>query len=512
MQHRKIVEDYLNTVIPKNLSEEKKSEIRAEIECHIYDRADFYMEIGYDEATAFEKAVEQMGEAEPVRAELTAIHQDSSLKGFLLFFGLCGLNLLSIIAGWGYAMLPDPPMEYLPDIFTMGIFLAVATYIIVYTVKCCRQKLHKQLTGITSAFILMALGSFITSGLFYPIFSGIVLNLEYIFSFVLDANEGISGFASYWINVIFLCVYALICFIKLHSDSRFRKKKHLLSLKSIAFTLSFLSMIMIVNYFFSYEKYEYWSPDQSKQEYYADMDEKLFTSNITAEQRAVYISINKDDDIKETEKVLVKNGFKKYNESYEKYLDDNYSFSYDIDEKLKARLKENVEDNSYIFYYYINSMDDQYRFDDVISCILVSYSEDGKVKSKFFIDDSNNDIDASYQSRTHGEEVADWFSRIKLGDDSLKSMEFIRTTGATIFEGEKYTNKNTYAIYDIYLNCFYLLDVDFIDILFNIKPESVNDSYCFEIRAENGMIADLKDFYKITDNDGDYLYPDENEA
>ena len=85
MQQRKIVEDYLNTVIPKKLSEDKKSEIRAEIECHIYDRADFYMEIGYDEATAFEKAVEQMGEAEPVRAELTAIHQDSSLKGFLLF-------------------------------------------------------------------------------------------------------------------------------------------------------------------------------------------------------------------------------------------------------------------------------------------------------------------------------------------------------------------------------------------------------------------------------------------
>lgn len=512
MQQHKIVEDYLNTVIPKKLSEDKKSELRAEIECHIYDRADFYMEIGYDEATAFEKAVEQMGEAEPVCEEFETIYKDSSLKGFLLFLGLCGLNLLSVIAGWGYAMLPDPPVEYLPDIFTMGIFLAVATYIIVYTVKCCRQKLHKQLLGITSAFVLMALGSFITSGLFYPIFSGIVLNLDYIFSFVLDAHESISDFASYWINVIFLCIYALICFIELHSDSRFRKKKHLLSLKSIAFILSVLSMIMIVIYCFSYEKYEYWSPDQSRQEYYADMDEKLFTSNITTEQRAVYISINKDDDIKETEKVLIKNGFKKYNESYETYLDDSYSFSYDIDERLKARLKENVEDNSYIFYYYINSMDGQYKFDDVISCILVSYSEDGKVKSKFFIDDSNNDIDASYQSRTHGKEVADWFSKIKIGDDILKSMEFIRTTGAAIFEGEKYINKNTYAIYDIYLNCFYLMDVDFIDILFNRKPESVDDSYCFEIRVKNGIITDLKELDKITDNGGDYLHLDENEA
>ena len=433
-----------------------------------------------------------MGDAEPVRSQLTAIHQDSSFKGFLLFLGLCGLNLLSVIAGWGYAMLPDPPLEYLPSFFTMVIFLVLATCIIVYTVKCYRQKLHQQLSGITCAFVLMALGSFVTSGLFYPIFSGIVLNLEYILSFIPGAHTGIPDFAAYWINVIFLWLYALICFIALNKGSRCGKKKHLLSLKSVVLILSVLSMIVIVNYCFSYEKYEYWF-DQSMQEYYAELDEKLFTSNITAEQRAVYISINKDDDIKETEEVLTKNGFKKYNESYEAYFDDSYSFTYAVDEKLKARLKENIEDNSYVFYYYINPMDDQNKFDDVISCILVSYDEDGKVKSKFFIDDSNNDINESYQSRAHGEEVAEWFSEIKTGDDSLKSMDFIRTTGAAIFEGEKYTNQNTYAVYDIYLNCFYLLDVNYIDILFNRKPESVDYSYCFEIRAENGMITDFKD-------------------
>ena len=499
MQQHKIVEDYLDMVIPKKLPDGKKAELRAEIECHIFDRADYYMEIGYDEVTAFEKAVEQMGEAEPVREALAAIHQDSSLKGILLLFGLCGLNLLSIIAGWGYALLPDPPLEYMPDIFTMVIFLAVAIGIIIYTVKCCRQKLYKQLLGITCAFALMALGSFITSGLFYPIFSGIVLNLEYILSSITGAHEDFSDFASYWINVIFLWLYALICFIKLNRSSRFEKEKHFLSIKSITLMLSFLSMIMIVNYFFSYEKYEYWF-DQSKQECYVEMDEKLFTSNITAKQRAVYISISKDDDIKETENLLTKNGFEKYNGSYEEYLDNSYSFSYAVDEKLKARLKENIEDNSYIFYYYTNPMDDQNKFDDVISCILVSYSEDGKVKSKFFIDDSNNDINESYQSRTHGEKVADWFSEIEIGYDSLNSMDFIRTTGAAIFEGEKYTNNDTHTIYDIYLNCFYLLDVGFVDILFNRKPEAIYDSYCFEIRAENGIITALKDFGKITDS------------
>ena len=69
-----------------------------------------------------------------------------------------------------------------------------------------------------------------------------------------------------------------------------------------------------------------------------------------------------------------------------------------------------------------------------------------------------------------------------------------------IFEGEKYTNNDTHTIYDIYLNCFYLLDVGFVDILFNRKPEAIYDSYCFEIRAENGIITALKDFGKITDS------------
>lgn len=51
MQQHKIVKEYLDNVIPKKISPKTQDELREEMESHIYDRADFYMEIGYDEAT-----------------------------------------------------------------------------------------------------------------------------------------------------------------------------------------------------------------------------------------------------------------------------------------------------------------------------------------------------------------------------------------------------------------------------------------------------------------------------
>ena len=49
MQQHKIVEDYLSSIIPDKIADSTKTELRAEIESHIYDKAEFYMEIGYDE-------------------------------------------------------------------------------------------------------------------------------------------------------------------------------------------------------------------------------------------------------------------------------------------------------------------------------------------------------------------------------------------------------------------------------------------------------------------------------
>ena len=105
MQQHKCVEDYLESVVPKNIADSKRTELRTEMESHIYDKAEFYIEIGYDEETAFNKAVEEMGEAEGVKTQFESIYKDSTLKGVLWFVGICVMNLMAVASGLGYFIL-----------------------------------------------------------------------------------------------------------------------------------------------------------------------------------------------------------------------------------------------------------------------------------------------------------------------------------------------------------------------------------------------------------------------
>lgn len=55
MQTPKIVSDYLDAAVPKGLTESRRKLLTEELESHIYDKAEHYMEIGYPEEESFEK-------------------------------------------------------------------------------------------------------------------------------------------------------------------------------------------------------------------------------------------------------------------------------------------------------------------------------------------------------------------------------------------------------------------------------------------------------------------------
>lgn len=224
MQQRKIVEDYLDSVIPQKISEATKSRLRAELECHIHDRADFYMEIGYDEDAAFEKAVEQMGEGEEVKTEFESLYNDSTLKGVLLFLGMCTVNWLSVSQfGLGYWYFIEPSMHHFPSIIELAAFLAGFVFLTVHTIKCCRHKLHNQLMGMSTAYAVMAFASVITSGLFYPIFNAGYLAYCYITNSPAPESD-----LAVPVNIVVLVAYALISFWSLMRESKPRKKPYLL--------------------------------------------------------------------------------------------------------------------------------------------------------------------------------------------------------------------------------------------------------------------------------------------
>ena len=64
------IESYVDSLIPKNIPKSKQKMLRAEIEAHIFDRIDFYTDIGYDTDASIDKAIADMGEDEEVKSSI----------------------------------------------------------------------------------------------------------------------------------------------------------------------------------------------------------------------------------------------------------------------------------------------------------------------------------------------------------------------------------------------------------------------------------------------------------
>ncbi|MBR0348830.1 MAG: hypothetical protein IIX16_04230 [Clostridia bacterium] len=99
---------YLNSV-KRNIKNKKlHATICAELESHLQDSADFYVEIGYDEETANRKALEDMGEPTTVGESMAKLHklsvwQKFLFSGFLFVAVLKFLDIFSVnsvVTGW----------------------------------------------------------------------------------------------------------------------------------------------------------------------------------------------------------------------------------------------------------------------------------------------------------------------------------------------------------------------------------------------------------------------------
>lgn len=510
MQQHKCVEDYLESVVPKNIADSKRTELRTEMESHIYDKAEFYIEIGYDEETAFNKAVEEMGEAEGVKTQFESIYKDSTLKGVLWFVGLCTINLLSVSNfGLGYWYFVEPSAHHFPSIAELTCFLAGFVFLITCIIKCCRYKLHKQLTGIVSALGLISLGSVITSGLIYPVLNAAYLTVCYITNSPYPEKD-----LAMPVNIVFLFLLTFVTFTSLNRDYRFREKTYRLPMKAIAIILSIVSVCFLWVYKSAYIKYEYPYLDK---EYYEELEnDNECLSDFTVEPFKVYNCVKIGDDVNRTQKMLKEKGFSDKNSVYEdyvvsdelhgfldevfppeereegieKYITTSNVFSYNIEGELMQRISKNVGENKYFAYYYTIPYGEEESWDDIVSCIIISYDSEGKVDYKMFLPDIEDDIpEGSYYSTHHGEDAPKWFENLKKGDSIESALRFIKGTRADIIEDEKKSDKGTVKTYKIYLNCFYDLEPSLFDFLLGYPPEKIRYYYEFELEAENGKIT-----------------------
>lgn len=93
---------YLNSVKQNIRNKKLHAPICAELESHLQDSADFYVEIGYDEETANRKALEDMGEPTTVGESMAKLHKLSLWQRTLiiLFCFFATLKILDLLCGW----------------------------------------------------------------------------------------------------------------------------------------------------------------------------------------------------------------------------------------------------------------------------------------------------------------------------------------------------------------------------------------------------------------------------
>lgn len=404
----------------------------------------------------------------------------------LLFITLCSINIIFVFClGVGYWYFVEPLSPGFPSVVELAFYLIGFIFFTVYTIMCCRKKLQKQLIGITAALGTITLGSVITSGLFYPIANAIGLSYSYITSSP-DHHADSSGKIAFSINFILLIAYNALAFHSYYKNTDTETKKYRLSLVKITAILSVVSVALLGIYGLAFAKYEH---EWFDEEYYTETPQEYYLSEITSDQRDVYTHIKIGDNAKKTEKELKKSGFVKQKQNYEDFLWDCL-FSYDLDEYLTKKNPENIFANEYAIYCYSNEMDEEDSWDDVDSCIIISYDTKGKINYKLFIPNADGcDIDGYYLDYEHGEQTQKWFDNIKKGDNIDSTLKFIRNTDAFIIEDEKYEGETKINTYKIILQCYYPLEVDFYDFLFNNQADSKNYFYDFEITATNDNIV-----------------------
>lgn len=90
-------EEYINEVISKIENNKARREVEKELSAHIDDRISYYTDAGWDEETANEKAVEQMGSPEKTASEFDKLYSKEPVQNVGMLF-LYGIMLLFI---WG---------------------------------------------------------------------------------------------------------------------------------------------------------------------------------------------------------------------------------------------------------------------------------------------------------------------------------------------------------------------------------------------------------------------------
>lgn len=176
------IDNYIESLLPNKASQKRRELIRSELESHVYEQFDFYIEIGYDEETAAEKAIERFGTDEETRMAIQSgfeeVYRES--KWLPVLFGLSAvlMNVLSMLFG---TWITSADSNGDPSAFTV-VFSTASVFLIVFLIIAAYSEgLRKSLIALGVSNLLV---TFSPLTCFYP--QAAIYALSYVGCYAVD--------------------------------------------------------------------------------------------------------------------------------------------------------------------------------------------------------------------------------------------------------------------------------------------------------------------------------------
>ncbi len=421
------IESYIASVIPKNIPKSKQQILRAEIEAHIFDRIDFYTEIGYDPDASINKALTDMGEDEEVktsiRNDFEELHFERTWWAVLSGLIVVAINNLLEVKDVSLRYYDPTPMEIVAS-FAMT-FAVIALIFFLY-----KKGLRKSLTGVGIANILVALFSLMR---FYPHYAVYALVNDVIY--LLDKYTPLvfREFAIYGVrgevflgSAVFVLLITASCFALSHKIKRFGKPQKsrpvgIIILCIVYFALAFSTSFLTENANQYFEQYPDWFSDRAdtvniKNEMLADM----FDENTTAA---------------EADEILKSYGYIT-TEEYATQLDKPTA------EIFRHRMSQLDFFFNEDYQIWFNPVDRSTAFDglDGNGFLYLLIADNGKIKSKGYGNGFEDVFTAYADKAVDMSEVYSDFKSLEIGDDESDVL-----LGFWQSNSELYTNFTTYT-------------------------------------------------------------------
>ena len=165
MNKPKIVSDYLEAAVPKGLTASRRKLLIDELESHIYDKAEHYIEIGYPEEESFEKAVAEMGDAEPVSESFRKLYKENHAVNILIMVLLLGINAVASYYNLGGNMVESmPEPNFMIVLLSLGYFSAT---VLLMKYAYGRKQTNK-LADVGASMLIISIPSFFIGTVFVP--------------------------------------------------------------------------------------------------------------------------------------------------------------------------------------------------------------------------------------------------------------------------------------------------------------------------------------------------------